>query len=91
MTYPLSTAFKGWTVARRDTYGPQYREIIATLVERRRAVGMSQVDLAKAAGTDQPQISKIERFERRLDLIDYVRVCRALGVDPGEPLRGIMF
>lgn len=78
-------------MARRDTYGPQYRQLLATLIERRRAVGMSQVELAKALGTDQPQISKIERFERRLDLIDYIRVCRALRLDPGAPLRDIKF
>jgi transcriptional regulator with XRE-family HTH domain len=74
-------------VARRDTFGPQHRAIIAKLVEHRRAAGMTQADLAQALGTDQSQISKIERAERRLDVIDYVRICQAIGVDPAEPLQ----
>lgn len=78
-------------MARRDTFGPEYRVIIGRLVEHRRAAGLTQVDLAQALGTDQSQISKIERLQRRLDIIDYVRVCRAIGVDPGEPLRGAEF
>jgi len=52
---------------------------------------MTQTDLARALGTDQSQISKIERGERRLDVIDYLRICSAVGVDPGEPLRGVSF
>ena len=78
-------------MARRDTYGPQHRAIIAKLVESRRAAGMTQVELARALGTDQSQISKIERGERRLDVIDYLRICRVIGVDPAEPLRTVTF
>lgn len=74
-------------MARRDTYGPQYRAIIAALVAGRRAAGMTQVELARALDTDQSRISKIEQGERRLDIIDYLRICQAIGVDPGEPLR----
>jgi len=74
-------------VARRDTFGPEYRAIIDQLVAARRAAGKTQIDLAEALGTDQSQISKIERSERRLDIIDYLRLCRAIGIDPGDPLR----
>lgn len=78
-------------MARRDTFGQEYRAIIGRLIEHRRAIGMTQVDLAQALGTDQSQISKIERVQRRLDIIDYLRICRAIGLDPGEPLRSITF
>jgi DNA-binding XRE family transcriptional regulator len=92
LPYALSTAFRrGGPVARRDTYGPVYRAIIEKLVSARRAAGMTQTDLGQALGTDQSQISKIERAERRLDIVDYVRICRALGIDPGAPLRDISF
>lgn len=78
-------------MARRDTFGREYRAIIDRLVEHRRAVGMTQAELAQAVGTDQSQISKIERIHRRLDIIDYIRICRAIGLDPGEPLRSTTF
>jgi transcriptional regulator with XRE-family HTH domain len=32
-------------------------------------------------GTDQSQISKLERGERRLDIADYARYCHAIGLD----------
>jgi hypothetical protein len=40
---------------------------------------------------DQSQISKLERSERRLDIVDYLRICRAIGLDPGKPLRSVDF
>lgn len=74
-------------MARRDKFDREYRAIIAALQRHRKAAGITQWDLARALGTDQSQISKLERSERRLDIIDYLRICRAIGLDPAEPLR----
>ena len=52
---------------------------------------MTQWDLAGALGIDQWQISKLERSERRLDIVDDLRICRAIGLDPGKPLRSVQF
>jgi transcriptional regulator with XRE-family HTH domain len=76
-------------LASRDKFDREYRAIIAMLQRRRRAAGMTQWDLARALGTDQSQISKLERSERRLDIVDYLRICRAIGLDPGKPLRSV--
>ncbi len=78
-------------MASRDKFDREYREIVALLQTHRRTVGMSQWDLARAIGTDQSQISKLERSERRMDIVDYVRICRAIGIDPGEPLRAMRY
>ena len=78
-------------MASRDKFDREYRAIIATLQRRRKAAGMTQRDLARALGTDQSQISKLERSERRLDIVDYLRICRAIGLDPGKPLRSVDF
>jgi transcriptional regulator with XRE-family HTH domain len=69
--------------------GAANRAVVADLIRRRKAAGLTQTDMARRLRTDQSQISKLERGERRFDIIDYVRYCRAIGVDPGEPLRGI--
>ncbi|HEX3936896.1 MAG TPA: helix-turn-helix transcriptional regulator [Xanthobacteraceae bacterium] len=76
-------------MARRDTFGREHRALIATLVARRKAAGLTQWDVARKLKTEQSRISKIERRQSRLDVIDYVRICRAIGIDPGEPLRSI--
>jgi transcriptional regulator with XRE-family HTH domain len=65
------------------------RAIAAALVRQRKAAGITQTDIARALGADQPYVSKLERGERRLDVVDYLRYCRAIGIDPGEPLRAI--
>lgn len=76
-------------MARRDTFGREYRALIATLVKRRKAAGLTQWDLARVLRTEQSRVSKMERYEIRLDVVDYVRICRAIGLDPGEPLRAM--
>ena len=60
-------------MASRDKFDREYRAIIATLQRHRKAAGLTQWDLAHALGTDQSQISKLERSERRLDIVDYLR------------------
>lgn len=74
---------------RKSTFDPPYIEIVERLIARRRAIGMSQVALASAYGEDQPFISQIERRQRRIDVWEFVRLCRALDVDPAVILAGV--
>ncbi len=73
-------------VGRRDTQSDSYRRIIDGLIERREAAGLTQWDVARSMGVDQSQVSKLERRERRLDVVDYARYCRAIGLEPGTLL-----
>ena len=70
----------------KDAHDPAYSAILEGLIARRKALGMTQVDLAQAMRTDQSQISKFERRERRIDVIDYLRFCIALQLEPDELL-----
>lgn len=74
-------------MARQDTQGELYRRIIGELIRQRKAAGITQVELAARMETDQSQVSKLERRERRIDIVDYLRYCQAIGLDPGQPLR----
>lgn len=56
-------------------------------VQVRKGSGLTQADLAERLGRPQSFVSKYERGERRLDLIEFCDVCRALRVDPVEFLR----
>jgi transcriptional regulator with XRE-family HTH domain len=80
-----------WTLASRDKFNREYRAIIAMLQSHPDGSGMIQWDLARALGTDQSQISKLERSERRLDIVDFLRICRAIGRDPEKRLRSADF
>ena len=57
----------------------QFRRLLA---EARRTAGLTQVELAKKLGRPQSFISKVEQGERRLDVIEFLEVVRALKVDP---------
>lgn len=58
----------------------EHKVFLACLKEARESSGLTQVDLADRLGMTQSQVSKCERGERRLDLIELHAWCQALGV-----------
>lgn len=54
------------------------------LADARRSAGLTQVALAKKLGRPQSFVSKFESGERRLDVIEFLDVARALAVDPAR-------
>lgn len=77
-------------MGQRDKFDPLYQALIDALVKERKARGLTQTDVADRMGTDQSQVSKFERYERRLDIVDFVRYCRAIEVDASDFLRDII-
>jgi len=59
-------------------YDTRYQAILSRLIKQRKAAGVSQEAIASALGLSQSDISKIERCERRLDLIELVDYIQAL-------------
>jgi transcriptional regulator with XRE-family HTH domain len=50
----------------------------------RETAGLKQVELAERLGADQSFVSRFERGERRLDLIELADICQACGQTAGE-------
>ncbi|WP_084462487.1 helix-turn-helix domain-containing protein [Oceanibaculum pacificum] len=71
----------------RDISDRDYRRLIELLIARRRAAGLTQNDLTYGLKKNQAGISKLERCQRRLDVIDLVRYCDAIGADPLDIMR----
>ena len=59
---------------------PLYRTFIALLRDARLTAEMSQVELAERLGRPQSFVSKYESGERRLDVAEFIEICRALEV-----------
>ncbi|WP_087865076.1 helix-turn-helix domain-containing protein [Comamonas thiooxydans] len=57
-----------------------HKAFIALLRSHRRAAGLTQVELADRLGETQVFVSKCERGERRIDLVETMEWCRAIGV-----------
>ncbi len=59
----------------------EYGVFLRMLRDARRDAGITQATLGKRLGCTQSFISKCERGERRLDVIEVRRFCDALGLD----------
>lgn len=68
----------------------RYRAVIKQLVEARQSSGMSQEALAERLGRHQQFVSRYETGERRLDIIEFVDIARALGHDPAAIVKGVI-
>jgi transcriptional regulator with XRE-family HTH domain len=60
----------------------EYKRLIAMLVAVRKKAEIRQQALAKKLGTPQSFIAKYEHQERRIDVLEFIAIVRALGDDP---------
>jgi transcriptional regulator with XRE-family HTH domain len=67
-------------VRMKTIHDDAYQVLVDCLRVARQAANVTQVDLATQLGTDQSYVSKYERSERRLDVIEVRAICIALGV-----------
>ncbi|NOH01486.1 MAG: helix-turn-helix transcriptional regulator [Chloroflexi bacterium] len=59
------------------------------LTKARLSKNMTQTEVARRLGKPQSFVSKYESGERRLDVIEFVAICKALGADPGKIIKEI--
>jgi transcriptional regulator with XRE-family HTH domain len=64
---------------KKSIHSASYRILLDLLIEARKTRNVTQVELAKRVETTQSLVSKIERGERRLDVVELHDWCRALG------------
>ena len=73
----LSTTLETYMKTIHDEH---YARLVSTLRSRRVAIGLDQTSLARSMGRSNSWVSKIEHREIRLDVMTFVRFCRALGI-----------
>ena len=71
----------------KSIYTEQYRILIQLLVEKRNESGLTQQALSKRLGKPQSYVSKYENGERRLDVIEFLTIAKALKADPCDVIR----
>jgi transcriptional regulator with XRE-family HTH domain len=67
----------------KDRIRARLREL---LIEARTSKGVKQSQLAKRLGRPQSYVSNYEKAERRIEVADFLLICRALEVDPSQLL-----
>jgi Helix-turn-helix. len=71
----------------KTIHDARYQTLLDLLLEARDNAGLTQKELANRLGRPQSFVSKTENAERRLDVIEFMDVCRGIGADPFELLR----
>ncbi|HEY4777937.1 MAG TPA: helix-turn-helix transcriptional regulator [Candidatus Acidoferrales bacterium] len=63
-----------------------HKRLCELLVKVRLDAGLTQVELSSRLNRPQSFVSKYERGERRLDVVEFGEIAVALGVDPARLL-----
>lgn len=66
----------------KSVFTGAYATMLAVLVAARRDAGVTQIELAQRLGRTQSFVSQIERGVRRLDVIEFYAVAKAMKIDP---------
>jgi len=68
----------------------EHRRLISWLKEKRLEQGLTMRDLAQKLGTRHTLIGKVEQGERRLDVVEYVKYCKALNEHPNHGIEKLI-
>ena len=74
----------------RDLYSPQYDRLRELIIAARQRAGLTQVELGKKINRPQSYVTDFERAERRIDVIEYISLAKAIGFDALEVLSDVM-
>lgn len=66
----------------KSLHTPEYEYFRAILVAAREKANLTQSEVSTRLSRPQSFVAKYEGGERRLDVVEFVKVCKALDVDP---------
>jgi transcriptional regulator with XRE-family HTH domain len=80
--YIVEQILAGALAMTKSIFSKQYDQLRQLLITTRQEKRLTQAQVAKKLDKPQSFVSKYERGERRLDVIEFLQVTRALSVDP---------
>jgi transcriptional regulator with XRE-family HTH domain len=66
----------------KSLHTPEYEYFRILLINARETSGLTQTEVSSRLNRPQSFVAKYEGGERRLDVVEFVHVCDALGIDP---------
>ena len=60
------------------------------MVKARKSAGLTQHELAKRLRRPQSFVAKYEGGERRVDVLEFIEICKALEADPNKLLKVLL-
>ncbi len=70
-------------------HSPEYRLVLSKLVAMREKVGMTQRDLARELNREHSFVWRFETGKRRLDVVEFYWVCKALRQNAANVYRAL--
>jgi transcriptional regulator with XRE-family HTH domain len=69
----------------KSIHDRRHKAIVTAITTARKDAGLSQRELAEAVGLRQPDVSKIETHERRLDVVEFADILAFLASRTNQP------
>jgi transcriptional regulator with XRE-family HTH domain len=66
----------------KSVFTEEYNQFRKMLIDARKAANFTQAELSAKLERPQSYVSKYERGERRLDLIEFLQLAQVLEIDP---------
>ncbi len=66
----------------KTVHTSEYKKLLVWLRERRKENGLTMRTVALALKIPHSWVGKVEIGERRLDIAEFVKLCRVMGADP---------
>jgi len=73
----------------KSLHSSENARLVTWLKEQREDQGLTMRDLAKKLNISHSFVGKIEQGERRLDVIEYLQYCDALGVSSIDGIKAV--
>lgn len=74
---------------RKHLRSSRHKSLMAVLMAARADAGITQRELARRLGRAHSFVGKLESGERQLNVLEFIEVARALGVEPSALLRRV--
>ena len=66
----------------KSTHTAEYRSLVELLTATRLEQSLTQQEVANRLGKPQSYVAKVEGAERRIDLVEFIALAKALDIDP---------
>ncbi|MDD5715991.1 MAG: helix-turn-helix transcriptional regulator [Patescibacteria group bacterium] len=57
-------------------YSKEHKKLVDRIIQARKSAGLTQLDAARALGKTQSYVSKIERAQRKIDVIELKKLAQ---------------
>lgn len=74
----------------KSVFTKDYNYFRNLLINARKNIGITQIDLANKLSKPQSFISKYESGERRLDVVEFLEISKALEIDPLKIIKQLL-